>query len=260
VVDLDQEEQLMAGTQVLRLNASQADWLARAAAQYALQDGGEGYGFSTMKFEVFEVDKAAAIVGDAALMIRELRQSRSTKFLTCAKDIAARSSDNVIEYLGQRHMDIVRDEDGVAGRHEAERERDADAAEALLGLQILDAIKAVEKQGADSDEAERVEEAPPTPMQQITLAEIVIKRHAISRMWDHYELVEKAEDEEGKAKKARLFLFEGAQQADMELNELVLRKIAEGTVPARAAAQAALGSRELPVDAVDVARQEGAEV
>lgn len=93
---------------------------------------------------------------------------------------------------------------------------------------------------------------------QVALATIVAKRDSIDRMWTRYEAQRAGDDETVAAEKARL--WEQADTATDELNELVLRLISEGKVPARKAAMAALGRVEINVDAIGRAREEGAEV
>lgn len=80
------------------------------------------------------------------------------------------------------------------------------------------------------------------------LAEIVAKREGIDLMWARYEVSSRSEDEAGKAEAARLYT--DADVATDELNELVLRAIADGKVPGRQAAAAAL-SQLLTVDRLE---------
>jgi hypothetical protein len=242
-------------TRVLHLPPDQADWLARGAC-YLIQDAGEGFNRGRGFYDqMLEVDKAAGDCADAASMIIELRGDRQTGRLETAREIAARFSDESIRWLGLRHIEVLEAEalDGLPAVAEAEREREASAQEGLRGRRILDALNALEKVSADEAGQERIEAAPPTPRQEVSLAEIVVKRDAIERMWDQYEAAEKAEDDEGKAKKDRL--CHEAQLATQELQELTLRSISEGKLPGRAAAEAVVGSRAPVVDAVERAER-----
>lgn len=162
---------------VLHLLPSQADWLATSAA-FRLQDAGEGFHVGASKIEMLEVDKAAALATDAAEMIRELRVSRSTTHLTLARELADKTSAETIRYLGQRHMEVLRKEDGAVGRHAAERERDEEAAGALLGLEILDAIRDLRMDGDD----DRLDNSASSSAQQVVAKAVEI---AIERLYDH---------------------------------------------------------------------------
>lgn len=232
---------------VLRLDASQADWLAFAAAQWAIQDAGEEFaaGYKNTS-EMIEIDVAVEKLGDAAAMIREVRQDRCTVHLSCARAIAVTASDNTTRYLGNRHIQVLR-----AKGHDqadAERQRDQQANEALTGISIIEAIDALEREESGATKGDASLSI--TPTQEVTLAEIVVKRDAIDRMWARYETLDS--DEEG----SRSEKDEAYRQADLastELYELTFRAIAEGTVPGRPAAEAVVGARALKVDAVEQA-------
>lgn len=241
----------------LKLCATHADWLANSTATYRLVAGVEKFSLGRDDSQMAAVDKAAATIGDSAAMITELREHRSTTRIVLAREVAQEASASNQRWIGNRYIEVLRENRGSEAVEEAEQEVAVSAAEVGYGLDIIEAIRAIKTSAAEKKKQEAQSESP-SPSQEVTIAQIVTKRDAVARMLTRATGLER---DKGVDDELRVRALEQAGQAESELNELVLRAIAAGKVPGRQAAAAALPLKDdFPVDALEQAREDGVAV